>query len=163
MIFQKKYSDNFWLFFLFFYKKNSLFGISWEVDGKVDGKESLHLRALGFCGIDDSVSLADLVSLSSTYPFIEWGVLFRSDKTGTPRYASEKMLADIHRYNDECRRQNLNQNSNTHLSPLRLAGHLCGNYVNQVLQGDNTFVEHLIQCGFKRVQGKHLLIQLISD
>ena len=140
-----------------------MFGISWEVDGKVDGKESLHLRALGFCGIDDSVSLADLVSLSSTYPFIEWGVLFRSDKTGTPRYASEKMLADIHRYNDECRRQNLNQNSNTHLSPLRLAGHLCGNYVNQVLQGDNTFVEHLIQCGFKRVQGKHLLIQLISD
>ena len=36
--------------------------------------------------------------------------------------------------------------------PLRLCGHLCGDRAVQVLNGDSTFVKHLIACGFQRVQ-----------
>ena len=96
----------------------------------------LHLRALGFCGIDDSINLEDLADISRDYPFVEWGVLFRSDKTGTPRYASNSMLESIRKFQ----------------RPLRLAGHLCGDRVVQVLNGDATFARHLYTCGFRRIQ-----------
>jgi hypothetical protein len=40
------------------------------------------LRALGLCGADDSVHPNMLILLSTAYPFIEFGVLFRPDKEG---------------------------------------------------------------------------------
>ena len=43
------------------------------------------LRALGFCGIDDSVNPKLLGILSHVYPIVEFGVLFRPDKEGSPR------------------------------------------------------------------------------
>ena len=43
------------------------------------------LRALGFCGADDSVNPKLLGLFSNMYPFVEFGVLFRPDKEGTPR------------------------------------------------------------------------------
>lgn len=33
-----------------------------------------HLRALGFCGADDSCDPLHLQVLSQRFPFIEWGV-----------------------------------------------------------------------------------------
>lgn len=41
-----------------------------------------NLRAMGFCGVDNSVSPEILQVLSNEYPFIEWGVLFRTDLEG---------------------------------------------------------------------------------
>ena len=38
------------------------------------------LRALGFCGVDDSVDPNLLGIISNSYPFVEFGVLFRPDK-----------------------------------------------------------------------------------
>jgi hypothetical protein len=35
---------------------------------------------------------------------------------------------------------------------FNLCGHLCGNYVNDVLNGDSTFIQYLVQCGFQRIQ-----------
>ena len=43
-------------------------------------------RYMGFCGVDDSVSPHLLHLLSAAYPWIEWGILFRSDLEGQPRY-----------------------------------------------------------------------------
>jgi hypothetical protein len=45
-------------------------------------------QALGFCGIDDSVPPEFAQMLSQRFPFIEWGMLFRPDLEGTPRYAT---------------------------------------------------------------------------
>ena len=64
-------------------------------------KNRLHLRALGFCGIDDSINLVDLIDVSRDYPFVEWGCLFHSAKTGTSRYASDGMLKQI----QECKKK----------------------------------------------------------
>jgi hypothetical protein len=47
----------------------------------------LNLRYMGFCGVDDSVVNPELVHLISLhYPWVEWGILFRPDLEGTPRY-----------------------------------------------------------------------------
>jgi hypothetical protein len=43
------------------------------------------LRALGFCGVDDSVSPELLAAISSRYEFIEWGILLRDELEGSPR------------------------------------------------------------------------------
>ena len=97
----------------------------------------LHLRLLGFCGIDDSVNLLELIDISRRFPFVEWGVLLCNDeRMGTPRHASDAMLEALRQCN----------------YPLQLAGHLCGTRALEVLNGDFTFVQHLIQCGFQRVQ-----------
>jgi hypothetical protein len=57
--------------------------------------EQLHLRAMGFCGVDDSVSPESLILLSQQYPFVEWGVLFRPDLEKTPRYASMEWVTRL--------------------------------------------------------------------
>jgi hypothetical protein len=43
------------------------------------------LRALGFCGVDDSTQPELLEMISARFPGVEWGVLFRPDKEGQPR------------------------------------------------------------------------------
>lgn len=45
---------------------------SFELNNK-----SLNLRAMGFCGVDDSVDPSLLQLISSKYSWVEWGVLFR--------------------------------------------------------------------------------------
>jgi phosphoribosylanthranilate isomerase len=102
----------------------------------------MRLRYLGFCGIDDSVSADKLHELSSKYPFIEWGVLFRSDKQGTPRYASidhiQRIVATKH---------------HDHSAVLHLAAHLCGDYCEDILLHANcSKVSWLVSLGFKRFQ-----------
>jgi hypothetical protein len=99
------------------------------------------LRALGFCGIDDSISPSLLSLISRAYPLVEWGVLFRPDLEGTPRYASmgyvrDKLLPAYKACNGS----------------MRLAAHLCGARVNEVLKGDDAFVGELSALGFRRVQ-----------
>lgn len=104
----------------------------------------MKLRALGFCGADDSVHPNQLALVSHAYPFVEWGVLFRPDKEGTPRYASPqwvKQLAQVaakFEKSSKCR--------------MKLAAHLCERRVNEVLQGDDDFIRHLPHLGFGRVQ-----------
>ncbi|GAX22035.1 hypothetical protein FisN_6Hh282 [Fistulifera solaris] len=97
------------------------------------------LRALGFCGADDSVHPHHLVVLAQAYPCVEFGVLFRPDLEGQPRYAT---MAWVERLS----------NAMTLCSGMKLAAHLCGSRVNDVLQGDTAFIEQLQKWGFKRVQ-----------
>jgi hypothetical protein len=99
-----------------------------------------NLRALGLCGIDDSVDPELLALVSSSYPFVEWGVLFRPDLVGQPRYASPEWL------------QTLFQTKERSGGVLKLAGHLCGSHVNTVLSGDASFVKKIASRGFGRVQ-----------
>lgn len=47
---------------------------------KAKTQKPMKLRKLGFCGADDSVSPRMLGLICNSYPFVEFGVLFRPDK-----------------------------------------------------------------------------------
>jgi phosphoribosylanthranilate isomerase len=99
------------------------------------------LRALGFCGADDSVHPNFLALICDTYPLVEFGVLFRPDKQGQPRYAS---TAWVERLSAVAGRMD---------GKMKLAAHLCGSRVNQVLDGTaDDFLEQLYAWSFRRVQ-----------
>jgi hypothetical protein len=98
------------------------------------------LRALGFCGADDSVHPRLLGLFSQAYPLVEFGVLFRPDKEGEPRYASMPWV------------EQLSQVARKSGGKMKLAAHLCGTRVNEVLEGDDTFLTQIESWGFKRVQ-----------
>ena len=119
----------------------------------MEGKapERLHLRAMGFCGVDDSISPEFLIFISQHYPFVEWGVLFRPDLEGTPRYASRawiERLCELQKY----RREQATLANIAPQQPMRLAAHLCGSRCQEVLDGDWEFVAMLRGLGFGRVQ-----------
>lgn len=99
------------------------------------------LRYVGFCGADDSVDASLLGAISARYPFVEWGVLFRPDKEGTPRYASTSWVTS-----------SLFPVWRRHNGAMKLAAHLCGTRVNDLLAGDATFVRELSALGFRRFQ-----------
>jgi len=100
----------------------------------------LNLRAMGFCGADDSVNPEHMQLLSIHYPWIEWGVLFRPDLEGTPRYATWSWVNKLCKINTDTG------------GMMRLAGHLCGSRCQEVLDGDYAFVAELASKGFGRVQ-----------
>jgi len=129
--------------------------------GMMDNGGNTKLRALGFCGADDSVNPDLLGLISNEYPFVEFGVLFRPDKVclkenyacaslnpnvfshvkeATPRYASAEWVERVTAVAAKCN------------GKMRLAAHLCGRRVNDLLLGEEEFVSELATKGFKRVQ-----------
>jgi len=100
----------------------------------------LSLRVMGFCGVDDSVTPELLQILSIHYTWIEWGVLFRPDLEGSPRYATTSWVEQLSKINKDTG------------GIMRLAGHLCGSRCQEVLEGDESFVRRLAELGFGRVQ-----------
>lgn len=111
-----------------------------------------NLEALGFCGADDSVNPRLLVLIGQNYPLVEWGILFRPDKEGQPRYASKGWISRLSNL--------LNNNSSPTQKRIRLAAHLCGTHVNDLLTSCNPssaksidgFLNQLYEWGFRRVQ-----------
>jgi hypothetical protein len=104
-----------------------------------DADDRSTLRALGFCGADDSVHPNLLALVAGAYPVVEFGVLFRPDREGQPRYASRQWVERLGR---------VARNNPT----MKLAAHLCGSRVNEVLEGNDDFVSTLRALGFRRVQ-----------
>jgi len=105
-----------------------------------NGVSGTKLRALGFCGADDSVHPNMLGIIANAYPFVEFGVLFRPDKEGEPRYASKEWV------------DKLSSVVVAAGGSMKLAAHLCGARVNEVLSGDDAFLSTLSKIGFQRVQ-----------
>lgn len=119
------------------------------------------LRAVGFCGADDSVDPKLLGIFSHLYPFVEFGVLFRPDKEGQPRYASTSWVQELARVVSassspasvaETETTNDDDNADKTNMRMKLAAHLCGSRVDEVLRGDDCFVRTLPGLGFRRVQ-----------
>ncbi|KAG8459073.1 hypothetical protein KFE25_002480 [Diacronema lutheri] len=100
----------------------------------------MSLSCVGFCGADDSVDPRLLMALSRQYEWLEWGVLFRPDKQGEPRYASPAWVERLAVARLEFG------------GTARLAAHLCSTRVDEVLRGDASFVSRLVDLGFRRVQ-----------
>ena len=94
-----------------------------------EGEPSITLSVLGFCGADDSVEPLMLAAISAQHPWVEWGVLFRNDKVGEPRYASLSWVERLGEINSG--------------RTMRLAGHLCAGHVDELLQGDASFVRRM--------------------
>ena len=103
-----------------------------------------NLRVIGFCGVDDTVSPELLKLISDRYKWVEWGVLFRSDLEGQARYPTKAWV------------QKLSVLSTDPADPsslsVQLAGHLCADRCQAVLEGDSSFVHELYELGFRRVQ-----------
>ena len=89
----------------------------------------MRLRCLGFCGVDDSVDPTKLKDISEKHEWLEWGVLFRPDRCGSPRFASDEWLKKLRQVNSA--------------GHMRLAGHLCATHVDDLLRGDTSFVRKL--------------------
>jgi len=107
------------------------------------------LDAVGFCGVDDSVSeqLEELEQLSRDHPWIEWGVLLRPELQGSPRYASDALLrrlGDLARKPDDLV---------SGARPFTLAAHFCGEDCLRVLRGETKRVQELhTLLNFRRMQ-----------
>ena len=129
------------------------------------------LEAVGFCGADDSVNPRLLKLISQNYPLVEWGVLFRPDREGQPRYATEGWVSRLSRtlLDDDGgddgdagggggeRRKRTGRRT----GGVRLAAHLCGSHVNDLLSSSanpecasriDAFLLKLKGWGFGRVQ-----------
>lgn len=111
------------------------------------------LRALGLCGADDSVNPNMLAMISQSYPFVEFGVLLRPDKEGQPRYASSAWVDRLKQVVAATNSSMTNASNDQHRTPMRmaLAAHFCGSRVNEILQGDDSFVATLVGT-FQRIQ-----------
>jgi len=82
------------------------------------------LHTVAITGADDAVPIVELLKLSRAFPFVEWGVLRSTDRSGTPRYPSDTWL-------DELGRSALLQERE-----VRFAAHLCGSRCREVLSGN---------------------------
>lgn len=102
----------------------------------------MSLRALGLCGVDDSVDVEMLRIIGSRYCHVEFGVLFREEKAGQPRFPSEKWVQELSEAAAMC------------MPPMRLAAHLCGKRCTEVLtEGNLDWIrEQLLPRGFRRIQ-----------
>jgi len=103
-------------------------------------KPKTKLRKIGFCGVDDSVSPHLLGLICQSYPFVEFGVLFRPGKEGEPRFASNEWV------------EKLSKVALASNGKMTMAAHLCGSRVQEILNGKDEFVSTLYDKGFRRVQ-----------
>jgi hypothetical protein len=101
-----------------------------------------NLRKLGFCGADESANPLLMGLICQSYPFVEFGVLFRPDMEGKPRYPAEEWVNKLAAVARASR------------GKMGLAAHLCGQRCQEILDAepDDTFVSTLFDRGFRRVQ-----------
>lgn len=96
--------------------------------------------------------------MAQAYPLVEFGVLFRPDKEGQPRYAStawvESLAAAVATCNNSHNNNNdsSSQQHNNRIGMMKLAAHFCGTRGNEVLDGNGDFVQQVIDWGFSRIQ-----------
>lgn len=116
------------------------------------------LKCLTITGADDGIQPVQLFELSKEFPFVEWGILLSKKQRGRPRYPSSDWLdvlgTDYHLLAEK------------HV-PAQFSLHLCGEYVRQLIMGDDQFAQDLgsdLLEVFKRIQvnthGENLSWQL---
>lgn len=98
------------------------------------------IKKVTVTGADDSIMADELVEISRTYPFVEWGILYSDKQIGNPRYPSLSWIDELVLANVE--------------KPLWLSLHLCGRAVRDLCGGNERALEiygtHISM--FQRVQ-----------
>ena len=112
---------------------------STRIATELDSIMVLQLRCIGFCGVDDSVDPLLLSIISTHYQWVEWGILFRQDKEGQPRYPSTTWVQKL-------------VEAKVNTQQIRIAAHLCGGRCQELLRGEYGFIERLHNDGFQRIQ-----------
>lgn len=108
----------------------------------------MKIQLVTLTGADDSVEPSELYDLSATFPWVEWGVLY-SEKCGRPRFPSDRWLTKLAAVK-------------YFVGPeMKLAGHLCGYYVELVLdfngaEGADPFVDR-VQLNLSRARLRKVL------
>ena len=113
---------------------------SFSLDKGANVRRATSIRKFTFCSVDDSVDPKLLGIISRCYPLVEFAVLLRPDMAGSPRYASLDWLQQLTTVQEKSG------------GMMRLAAHLCGNLVNEVLRGDDRVLTRLEGWKFQRVQ-----------
>jgi hypothetical protein len=105
------------------------------------------IKVVTITGADESVTAGQLFDLSRKFPFVEWAILVSRNSTGTrtrfPAISWINKLIDVAK---------TTKHSD---APMKLSLHLCGDYVNEILNGDIDFVHRdltPIWPAFNRVQ-----------
>jgi len=86
-------------------------------------KQNKFIHTVTVTGADDSISPFDLVEISKKYPFVEFGILLSKFSLGSPRFPSSKWLYDLIYISK-------------FVKDLKLSGHICGKWVQEILLGD---------------------------
>jgi hypothetical protein len=80
------------------------------------------LHTVTITGADDATNIRDLVYLSTEFPFVEWGILVSKSQEGGPRFPSRAWIDEL---GEAMRRRR-----------LRIAMHLCGRWMRELLIGE---------------------------
>ena len=98
------------------------------------------IKVVTVTGADDSVKPEDLSSIARKDPIIEFGILLSKRQRGHKRFPSEVWLEKLYRVWSH--------------TGINLSGHLCGQWVSDLLVGKPTFFEEFgsIWRMFKRIQ-----------
>mmetsp|Transcript_41200 Transcript_41200/g.74476 ORF Transcript_41200/g.74476 Transcript_41200/m.74476 type:complete len:257 (+) Transcript_41200:79-849(+) len=97
------------------------------------------LDTVGFCGVDDSVDPAELVTLSNSFPWIEWGILCQPGHEGTPRNPTPQYVERLGQV--------------LKASGARVAAHMCGGDATRVMRGDVERIQQVSDIlGCRRIQ-----------
>lgn len=103
-------------------------------------RRSSYIRMITFCGVDDSIDPRLLGIVCQCYPLVEFAVLMRQDMAGQPRYASPDWIQRLARVQAKSDGR------------MNLAAHLCGSFVKEVLEGNDSIITRLKEIKFQRIQ-----------
>lgn len=98
----------------------------------------MYLDRVTITGADDTVQPEDLLALSKTFPFVEWGVLVSASSTGSPRFPSLPWVQELQKLALK--------------ETLNLSLHVCGRWVRGLLMGELDPLVKDLACGFQRAQ-----------
>lgn len=85
-------------------------------------------------GLDTLVEIDRIMELQKEFPFVEWGILFSSNREGKQRYPTMCVVEKIIE------------------SGIPLSAHFCGTWAKEVLEKQNFDIIKTLHQNFKRVQ-----------
>jgi len=92
----------------------------------------MKIHTVTMTGADDSINPLDLYRISQTYPYVEWGILVSKKSAGRPRFPSYNWLDQL----VQLKKANENLFSGYTRNPPSFSCHICGEWVRQLLLGE---------------------------
>lgn len=103
-----------------------------------------NLMRVTFTGVDENTNLEQLKTVSSIYPYVEWGILYSenpSGRLGFNRFPSQQWFVENKEKIEAIKNE----------TGASFALHICGGAVKTLLSGENVFLPQILAL-FNRVQ-----------
>ncbi len=92
----------------------------------------MKIKVVAITGADDSINPSDLITISKEFPYVEWAILLSKNQVGSHRFPSKKWMEELVSLLESAQQ------------PIKLAGHLCGSWLRQLMDiGDISFVDQI--------------------